>query len=230
MTAFLGPCPSGACGASARRGRNGCTRWASAPSASWRRRPRNCCSTTSVRLVVTWRTWCTGATIGWSRRTGRRSRSAPRRHSPRTSATCAALRTWLLDLVDQLGSRLRKAGLRTRTVELKVRSSDFRTRTALAVTAGGDGCHGCPLARRPGIVRSLGDRTCHAATAAGRGASGLTRDGTIQGDLFADGERLRQGALDKAIDAIRLRLGPGAIRRGSLLDPTRQEGDHGAVE
>ncbi|HJT79104.1 MAG TPA: DNA polymerase IV, partial [Gemmataceae bacterium] len=40
-----------------------------------------------------------------------------------------ALRAWLLDLVEHLAARLRHAGLRARTVELKVRSSDFRTRT-----------------------------------------------------------------------------------------------------
>src|SRR5262249_26245519 len=39
------------------------------------------------------------------------------------------LRVWLLDLVDQLAARLRRHGLRGRTVELKLRSSDFRTRT-----------------------------------------------------------------------------------------------------
>ena len=38
------------------------------------------------------------------------------------------LRVWLLDLVDQLASRLRHAGLRGRTVEVKIRSADFRTR------------------------------------------------------------------------------------------------------
>src|SRR5205085_8354443 len=38
------------------------------------------------------------------------------------------LRAWLLDLTDHLASRLRHAGLRARTVEVKIRSSDFRTR------------------------------------------------------------------------------------------------------
>src|SRR5207302_4611848 len=38
------------------------------------------------------------------------------------------LRACLLDLTDHLAARLRHAGLRARTVELKVRSSDFRTR------------------------------------------------------------------------------------------------------
>ena len=39
------------------------------------------------------------------------------------------LRTWLLDLVDHLASRLRHQGIRAGTIELKIRSSDFRTRT-----------------------------------------------------------------------------------------------------
>src|SRR5262249_58425152 len=39
-----------------------------------------------------------------------------------------ALRAWLLDLTDHLAGRLRQAGLRAPTVEVKIRSSDFRTR------------------------------------------------------------------------------------------------------
>ena len=133
----------------------------------------------------------------------------------------AALRTWLLELVDQLGGRLRKAGLRARTVELKVRSSDFRTRTrSLSLPEATDVTDTLWHA-----ALALFDRSVSAdilpLRLLGVGASGLTRDGTVQGDLFADGERKRQGALDKAVDDIRHRLGPGAIRRGSLLDSTR---------
>ena len=40
-----------------------------------------------------------------------------------------ALRIWLLDLLDQVVGRLRLQGIRARTIELKIRSSDFRTRT-----------------------------------------------------------------------------------------------------
>ena len=39
------------------------------------------------------------------------------------------LRSWLLELVEQLGQRIRQIGVRTRTVELKLRSADFRTHT-----------------------------------------------------------------------------------------------------
>jgi DNA polymerase-4 len=54
----------------------------------------------------------------------------------------AALRVWLLGLVDHLGGRLRREGLFARAVELKVRSADFstrtRSRTLPEATNGGD--------------------------------------------------------------------------------------------
>ena len=39
------------------------------------------------------------------------------------------LRNWLHELVEQLGQRLRHLGIRARTIDLKIRSSDFRTFT-----------------------------------------------------------------------------------------------------
>jgi DNA polymerase-4 len=41
----------------------------------------------------------------------------------------AILRVWLLDLVDHLASRLRHEGIWARTIDVKMRSSDFRTVT-----------------------------------------------------------------------------------------------------
>ena len=57
----------------------------------------------------------------------------------------------------------------------------------------------------------------------GVGASNLTREGMVQGQLFEDEEQKRGEVLDRTIDAIRNRLGPGAIRRGSLIDPPALE-------
>ncbi len=50
------------------------------------------------------------------------------------------------------------------------------------------------------------------------GASRLTREDVVQGDLFDGGRRQQQEALDRTIDAIRGQFGSAAIRRGSLLD------------
>jgi DNA polymerase-4 len=131
----------------------------------------------------------------------------------------AVLRAWLLDLVDHLAGRLRREGLRARTVELKVRSSDFRTRTrSLSVEEATDVTEVIWRAAR-GLFERTVTKEVLPLRLLGVGASNLVRDPAVQGQLFDDGERKRQAALDRAVDAIRGRLGHGAIRRGSLLDP-----------
>lgn len=51
----------------------------------------------------------------------------------------------------------------------------------------------------------------------GVGATRLTREAAVQGDLFDDGQGERRQALDGAVDAIRDQFGSAAIRRGSSL-------------
>jgi DNA polymerase-4 len=128
-----------------------------------------------------------------------------------------SLRTWLLDLVDQLSSRLREHGLRARVLHLKIRSSDFRTRTR---------SHSLdePTDRTNDLWKaalSMFDATVVRQVLPvrllGVGASGLTADRLVQGHLFDQPERARQAALDRAVDGIRQRLGDSAIQRASLL-------------
>ena len=57
----------------------------------------------------------------------------------------------------------------------------------------------------------------------GVGAGRLTREGVVQGELFDDGERERQAALDKAVDAIRGQFGPSAIHRGNRLERAEEQ-------
>jgi DNA polymerase-4 len=129
------------------------------------------------------------------------------------------LRTWLLDLADHLAGRLRQQGLRARTVELKVRSSDFRTRTrSLSLPEATDATDVLWQAAR-GLFERTVTRDVLPLRLLGVGVTNLVREPAVQGQLFDDGERQRQAALDRAIDAIRGQLGHGAIRRGSLLDP-----------
>jgi DNA polymerase-4 len=128
-----------------------------------------------------------------------------------------SLRGWLLDLVDELGGRLRKEGVRARTVELKVRSSDFRTRTrSFSLPDATDATDVLWRAALRLFERSVTDEVLPLRLL-GVGASHLTRAGMVQRMLFEDDGRGE--ALDRTIDAIRGRLGPGAIRRGSLIDP-----------
>jgi DNA polymerase-4 len=128
------------------------------------------------------------------------------------------LRDWLLDLTDQLAGRLRQAGLQARTVELKIRSSDFRTR------------HRAGALGEPSNVTSVlwqGAQTIFERSVTpdllpvrllGVGASRLTREAARQRNLF-DGEATeRQQELDRTVDAIRGQFGAAAVRRASSLD------------
>jgi DNA polymerase-4 len=136
-------------------------------------------------------------------------------------ADCELLRTWLLDLVEQLAWRLRQGGLRTRTVELKVRTADFRTRTrAVTLPEATDLTEPLWQAAVALFERTL-SRDWLPVRLLGVGATKLTQDRAIQGDLFDEGRQERQGALDQAVDAIRRRFGSGAVRRGRLLEPPR---------
>jgi DNA polymerase-4 len=128
------------------------------------------------------------------------------------------LRVWLLELVDQLAGRLRQHGLRARTVELKVRSSDFRTRTrSLSLDEATDQTQLLWQTALALFERSL-TADLLPARLLGVGCSNLTCDPLVQGQLFEDGQRQRRGALDRTVDAIRGRFGVEAIRRGSLID------------
>lgn len=135
-----------------------------------------------------------------------------------------ALRAWLLDLVDELGGRLRKEGVRARTVELKVRSSDFRTRTrAYSIPEATDATEELWRAALRLFERSVTDDVLPLRLL-GVGASHLSREGMVQRLLFEDDEGRRGETLDRTIDAIRSRLGMGAIRRGSLIAPPEADG------
>jgi DNA polymerase-4 len=127
----------------------------------------------------------------------------------------AALRVWLLDLVDHLAGRVRQAGMHARTVELKIRSSDFRTwsrsqslsqPTNLTEVFWKAAVHIFERSLTPEVLplRLLGV-----------GAANLIREPVIQGDLFEGGQREKQHSLDQTIDAIRGQFGDGAIKRGA---------------
>jgi DNA polymerase-4 len=128
------------------------------------------------------------------------------------------LRVWLLDLVDQLAGRLRKEGVRARTVTVKMRSSDFQTRNRSQSLAEATNLTDVLWQAAAALFARCLSREVLPIRLLGVGASKLLRDPAVQGCLFDAGERERQGALDRAVDAIRGQFGTAAIQRGSLLD------------
>ena len=128
------------------------------------------------------------------------------------------LRNWLRELVEQLGQRLRHLGIRARTIDLKARSSDFRTFTrSMSLDQPTDVTAVIWEAAAELFERRV-PKAIFPIRLLGVGASRLARDGCVQGDLFDDGWRAKQSALDGAVDQIRGRFGTGAIRRGGVQD------------
>jgi DNA polymerase IV len=130
----------------------------------------------------------------------------------------SVLRMWLLQLVEQLGQRLRQLDIRARTIELKVRSSDFRTFIrSQTLTQATDVTETIWKT----AVKMFEQRVAASILPLrllGVGASGLTRGGEVQGELFDDGSRVRQQSLDRALDAIRQKFGQEGVRRGGALE------------
>ena len=124
------------------------------------------------------------------------------------------LRSWLLELTEQVATRLRRQGLRGRTVFIKVRYADFHTVTRsesldapsnvtreLYLTAAR--LLQAQLARSPQPVRLLG-----------MGASVVTGEELEQGQLFEAEAREQQRRIDTVVDSIKSRFGHRALRRG----------------
>ena len=137
----------------------------------------------------------------------------------RDIADLEVLRAWLVDLVEQVGWRLRQHRLRGRTVHLKVRFADFtlitRSQTLPEPTdithelwqvADELLCQRLPEGHLP--VRLVG-----------MGVSGLDGTGQVQGMLFDGEQREKQSRMDAVADQVKEKFGFGAIRRGSHLRP-----------
>jgi DNA polymerase IV len=141
-----------------------------------------------------------------------------------------AILTCLLELVDQLAGRLRHHGLRARTIELKVRSSDFHTRTrSLSLVNATDVTEVLWQAATSLFERTV-SKDVLPIRLLGVGASRLTQEAAVQGDLFESDSQTRLGKLDRTIDAIRHQFGAAAIQRGRLVGKPNQSAPDGGQE
>jgi DNA polymerase-4 len=131
------------------------------------------------------------------------------------------LRAWLVELVEQVAWRLRQHGLRSRTVQIKVRFADFstitRSQTLPEPTDVTD-----ELRRAADELLSGRLPPSHLPVRLlGVGVDGLDSSGEVQGLLFDAEERQRRRKVDVVSDQINERFGTSALRRGSSPDLTR---------
>lgn len=127
------------------------------------------------------------------------------------------LRTWLLELTEQVARRLRRHNLQARTVMLKVRYWDFRTITRSHTLPAATSSTGTLREAASGMFGQL-EGKLHPVRLLGMGTSGLERQGPVQLSLFDEPDRRKQHNLDSTSDEIRDRFGTSALRRGSQLE------------
>lgn len=131
------------------------------------------------------------------------------------------LKSHLTALTEQVAWRLRRHNLFAKTVEIKIRFSDFKTVTrsqtlpkashttqdflkvAIALLK-------TNLSKRKGPVRLVG-----------MGLSHLDSGERVQGELFLDEAMQKQQRIDAATDLIRLKYGKSALKRGGGGAPSK---------
>lgn len=130
------------------------------------------------------------------------------------------LRAWLVELAEQVGWRLRRLGLRGRTIQLKVRLANFQTivrsKSLKGVTDTTSDIQKTVLQLFQDCPLHIGERI----RLVGVGVSGFETQPLVQQTLFDDDdghEHERQHQLDQATDQIRARFGSSALHRGSGL-------------
>ncbi len=139
------------------------------------------------------------------------------------------LEAWLLELSDQLASRLRRNRLAGRTLHLKVRFHDFRTLSRSAT-----------FAEPTNLTQPIADVALSLyrdkiavdhppVRLLGVGLSRFDGPSSHQQSLFAEEEHQQQRQIDHVADQIREKFGHDALARGSrLLHNTRHRPQPGA--
>lgn len=116
-------------------------------------------------------------------------------------------------LADSVAARLRSAGVRGRTVQLKVRFADFRTVTRSRTLATPTDRAATLQAEASAMLAAIPVE--HGIRLLGIGASNLTTDPTVeQLRLGDDDEGPDRGAAEDAVEQIRRRFGHGSIGPG----------------
>jgi DNA polymerase IV len=152
---------------------------------------------------------------------GREARSMSREETfPVDLTEDADLETQLLELAVRLGADLRREGLRARTITVKLRDSDFRTRQASrTVDEAIETDRAIWETARKLLARLRSDRGT-GARLLGIGLTRLAAPTPTQAAMFDEAtiESDRDRRLARAADAARTKFGRNAVRPGRLLD------------
>ncbi|MCA9143002.1 MAG: DNA polymerase IV [Planctomycetales bacterium] len=126
----------------------------------------------------------------------------------------AALRAWLLELSEQVACRLRRQGIKARTVHLKLRFDDFHTITrAQSLSAATNVTQEIWESVLSMIDERLPARALRVRLL-GVGVSNLGQGKSTQLGLFTDESHERNSRLDEVADSIKAKFGSTSLQRG----------------
>jgi len=123
----------------------------------------------------------------------------------------------LLDLVEHLGSRLRKKEIKAAVIEVKLRSSDFETRSVSKTLLEPMNETMLLWGEAKALLQKLLKFDLLPARLISVSAVRLVRPGEIQGGLFDTKIIKKQGEIDRTLDAIKEKFGSESIGRGVFL-------------
>jgi DNA polymerase-4 len=128
------------------------------------------------------------------------------------------VRAQLLYLSDRVGARLRRAGLVGRTVQLKIRFADFSTITRSRTLPDPTDVSGEIYATVWGLYEALGLQRARVRLAGVRIEQLAEREAAPQQLRLGEAEHGRREA-EQAVDRVRAKFGPDAVRPGRLVVP-----------
>lgn len=149
----------------------------------------------------------------------------------RDLSTDEELRTELVRLVTRVASDLRARGSAARTVSVKLRDADFRTRLASRTLRGAVSADRPLLAAAGDLLDKLRKARRHPARLLGVTLSGLEMPGghpqlaLFDREIAADEESARDRALARAVDRVRERFGSEALEPARITRARHQKPD-----
>ena len=119
-----------------------------------------------------------------------------------------------LNQVEEVAQRLRKGGLETKTITLKLRYGNFKTVNRSNTLDKATNTTKMLWQEAKTIFLKWHRKSAGALRLLGFGTSGLVVQGSGQKELFKNPEEEKQKRIDKAFDVIRGKYGDDAVRLG----------------
>ena len=127
------------------------------------------------------------------------------------------LRAWILELAEQVGCRLRRKDMKGRTIQLKIRYSDFRTFTRVRTLSNPTNTTADISDTAIELLQQMNAEQNAPVRLIGVGTSGLDGREGRQLSLFDEEQHQSDKRIDETADEIRDKFGRGALTRGSSL-------------